>query len=165
VTRRIIAALLACAVAGPAAVATAQEPTTSGPATAVPETTPTVPGAGSTAPGPTAPGATPTGPGATSPAPPAATPPPATTTAPPPTTTAAAQPARDTGPDAGDRAAVLLLVVFVALFVLAAVLWGLARWQAWDPPVLARWRHATGEAGWRAGNAWAEFTDWLRLGR
>ena len=32
-------------------------------------------------------------------------------------------------------------------------------------PWLVRWRHATGEAGWRAGNAWAEFTDWLRLGR
>jgi hypothetical protein len=30
---------------------------------------------------------------------------------------------------------------------------------------MARWRHASGEAGWRAGNAWAEFTDWLRIGR
>jgi hypothetical protein len=30
---------------------------------------------------------------------------------------------------------------------------------------MQRWRHATGEAGWRAGNAWAEFTDWLRIGR
>jgi hypothetical protein len=53
----------------------------------------------------------------------------------------------------------------LALLLLVLVLWVLARWQAWDPPWLARWRHATGEAGWRAGNAWAEFTDWLRLGR
>jgi hypothetical protein len=51
------------------------------------------------------------------------------------------------------------------LVLLALVLWALARWQAWEPLWLVRWRHATGEAGWRAGNAWAEFTDWLRLGR
>jgi hypothetical protein len=54
----------------------------------------------------------------------------------------------------------------VAVLVLfALVLWALARWQAWEPPWVVRWRHATGEAGWRAGNAWSEFTDWLRLGR
>jgi hypothetical protein len=155
VTRRFIAALLVCAVAGPAAVAAAQEPTTSAPAptTAVPGITPGDPGAAPTA---TAPPATATAPSATTTAAPT---PPATTTAAP------APAARDTGPDAGDRAAVLLLVIFGGLFVLAAVLWALARWQAWDPPWLVRWRHATGEAGWRAGNAWAEFTDWLRLGR
>jgi hypothetical protein len=150
VTRRLIAVLLAGALAVPAGVAGAQDPTTSVPA-------PVAPGATTTEPA-----ATPTAPGATTTAPaPTATVPPATT-APP---TAAPQAARDTGPDAGDRAAVLLLVVFGGLFLLGAVLWMLARWQAWDPPFLARWRHATGEAGWRAGNAWAEFTDWLRIGR
>jgi hypothetical protein len=51
------------------------------------------------------------------------------------------------------------------LVLLALVLWALSRWQAWEPPWLVRFRHATGEAGWRAGNAWSEFTDWLRLGR
>jgi hypothetical protein len=149
VTRRFIAALLVCAMAVPAVAADAQEPTTSAPApTAVPGTTTADPGAATTAP------------------PATATAPPATATAPSATTTAAPAPAaRDTGPDAGDRAAVLLLVVFGGLFVLAAVLWALARWQAWDPPFMARWRHAGGEAGWRAGNAWAEFTDWLRIGR
>jgi hypothetical protein len=148
VTRRIIAALLAFALAGPTAGAGAQEPTTSAPptATAAPGTT-TAPGAATTAPPATAPPATAL---------------PATA---PPTTAAPAQAARDTGPDAGDRAAILLLVVFAGLSLLGAVLWALARWQAWDPPFLARWRHATGEAGWRAGNAWSEFTDWLRLGR
>jgi hypothetical protein len=155
VTRRIIAVLVACAVAGPVAtgvaVAVAQEPTTSAPGTttAAPGTT-------------TAPGATTTVPPATTTAPPATTTAPA---APPAATTAAPAQAADTGPDAGDRAAVLLLVVFAGLFLLAAVLWALARWQAWDPPFMQRWRHATGEAGWRAGNAWAEFTDWLRIGR
>lgn len=156
-TRRIIAALLAgaLAVAGPAAVAGAQEPTTSAPTpTAAPGTTTAAPGAR------TAPGATTTAP------PPTTSVPPATTSAPPAATTAApAQAARDTGPDAGDRAAVVLLLVFGALFLLGAVLWALARWQAWDPPFMQRWRHATGEAGWRAGNAWSEFTDWLRIGR
>jgi hypothetical protein len=52
-----------------------------------------------------------------------------------------------------------------ALLALALILWGLARWWAWEPDWLVRWRHATGEAGWRASAAWAEFTDWLRLGR
>ena len=70
-----------------------------------------------------------------------------------------------TGTDAGDRAAILLLLAVAVLVVLGAILWALARWQAWEPLWLARWRHATGEAGWRAGNAWSEFTDWLRLGR
>jgi len=153
VTRRLIAVLVAAALAVPAAVAGAQEPTTGVPA-------PIAPGATTTAPGatPTAPGATTTAPANTATVPPATTAPAATTAAPAPA-------AGDTGPDAGDRAAVLLLVVFGGLFLLAAALWALARWQAWDPPFMARWRHATGEAGWRAGNAWAEFTDWLRIGR
>jgi hypothetical protein len=64
-----------------------------------------------------------------------------------------------------DRAAVVMLLLVLALAVLALALWAIARWQAWEPPWLMRWRHATGEAGWRAGNAWAEFTDWLRIGR
>jgi hypothetical protein len=57
------------------------------------------------------------------------------------------------------------LVVVGALLVGLLVLWGVARWWAWEPPWLVRWRHATAEAGWRASAAWAEFTDWLRLGR
>jgi cobalamin biosynthesis Mg chelatase CobN len=57
------------------------------------------------------------------------------------------------------------LVLVGALVLLALALWGLARWWAWEPPWLVRWRHATAEAGWRASAAWAEFTDWLRLGR
>ena len=74
----------------------------------------------------------------------------------------ATQPAATRG---NDRAAVLLLLLVACARAVAARAVALARWQAWDPPWLARWRHATGEAGWRAGNAWAEFTDWLRLGR
>jgi hypothetical protein len=59
-----------------------------------------------------------------------------------------------------------LLVVVVGAIVLAALVLGaFARWWAWEPLWLVRWRHATAEAGWRASAAWAEFTDWLRLGR
>jgi hypothetical protein len=57
------------------------------------------------------------------------------------------------------------LVVLGALVVGLLALWAIARWWAWEPRWLVRWRHATAEAGWRASAAWAEFTDWLRLGR
>ena len=64
-----------------------------------------------------------------------------------------------------DTAAIVLALGVGALVLGLLVLWALAWWRAWDPPCLQRWRHATAEAGWRAGHAWAEFTDWLRLGR
>jgi hypothetical protein len=104
----------------------------------------------------------------------AATPPAATTAAsqPPaaaPTTTqapaAAPAPAGAKTAAAADDGAAVALVVAGALVLLILVLWGLARWWAWEPGWLVRWRHATAEAGWRASAAWAEFTDWLRLGR
>jgi cobalamin biosynthesis Mg chelatase CobN len=114
--------------------------------------------------GTTAPGTTDTG---------AATQPPATTTiAPNATTTAAAPaaatttaPAPATQSTASHKAARLALIVVGALLVMLLALWAFARWWAWEPHWLARWRHATAEAGWRASAAWAEFTDWLRLGR
>jgi hypothetical protein len=110
-----------------------------------------------------------TGPDATSQAPatttaPAATAPPATTAAPAPapaptpTTTPAAQ-------SSSDKGARLALVVAGALVLMLLLLLAAARWWAWEPHWLVRWRHATAEAGWRASAAWAEFTDWLRLGR
>ena len=147
-SRRTIAAVLALAfalAAGPPAATAQQDPT---PAT-LPAATTTAPGTATT------PGAA--TPGATTAAPPATTVPPATTAAP-----AAAQPTTRPG---HDRAAVLMLLAVAAIAVFLLALWAIARWQAWEPPWLGRWRHATGEAGWRAGNAWAEFTDWLRIGR
>ena len=63
------------------------------------------------------------------------------------------------------KGARLALIVFGALLVMLLALWAFARWWAWEPRWLVRWRHATAEAGWRASAAWAEFTDWLRLGR
>lgn len=59
----------------------------------------------------------------------------------------------------------VLLAVLAGLALLGALLWALARFLAFDPPWLAEGRHATSEAGWRASASWAEFTDWVRLGR
>jgi cobalamin biosynthesis Mg chelatase CobN len=97
----------------------------------------------------------------------AASQPPATTT----TAPAAAQPpaatAAQTAPQSSSshKGARLALLVLAALLVILLALWAFARWWAWEPHWLVRWRHATAEAGWRASAAWAEFTDWLRLGR
>jgi hypothetical protein len=154
VTRRTFAAAAACAALAWPAGAFAQEATTSIP---VPTTSTAAPGAPTT----TAPGASTT---TTTTAPPVAT---TTAPAPAPQPAPAATPAPAQAAAADDRniAAIALLFVVAAALLLVGVLAGLAHWQAWEPPWLVRWRHATGEAGWRAGNAWAEFTDWLRLGR
>ena len=108
----------------------------------------------------------------------AATQPPATTTIAPNATTTAATPApaptpapaaaaTQTAPTStsSHKGARLALIVVAALLLMLLALWAFARWWAWEPHWLARWRHATAEAGWRASAAWAEFTDWLRLGR
>ncbi|HEX6618878.1 MAG TPA: hypothetical protein VF024_04430 [Solirubrobacteraceae bacterium] len=122
--------------------------------------------------GTTGTGATATGTTATAPA----TQPPATTTVAPNATTTAATPAPAPAPAAAatqaapkstssHKGARLALIVVAALLLMLLALWAFARWWAWEPHWLARWRHATAEAGWRASAAWAEFTDWLRLGR
>ena len=67
--------------------------------------------------------------------------------------------------DAGVPAPLVALAVIALLMMLAALLYGLARWWAWEPRWLVRARHAGAEAGWRASGSWAEFRDWVRLGR
>jgi cobalamin biosynthesis Mg chelatase CobN len=102
----------------------------------------------------------------------ATTQPPATTTIAPNAPQTAATPApapaatqAATQSESSHRGARLALLVLAALVVILLALWAAARWWAWEPHWLVRWRHATAEAGWRASAAWAEFTDWLRLGR
>jgi hypothetical protein len=104
---------------------------------------------------------------------PTTTPPPSTatiqTTATPqtaaPTTTAT--PASDgPGTDSNDsKLPVLLLAILGAILLASALAFAAVRWWAYDPPWLVRSRHATAEAGWRTSAAWAEFRDWLRIGR
>jgi hypothetical protein len=60
---------------------------------------------------------------------------------------------------------VVILAAFGLLLLIAALAWAAARWWAYEPPWWIRWRHATAEAGWRTSAAWAEFRDWVRLGR
>jgi hypothetical protein len=120
-----------------------------------------------------APAVTPTTPAPTAPAPPAvpgATTTPAPAPDPSPAPAAADQAiartagaARDS--DAGVPAPVVALAVIGGLLALGGLGYGLAHWLAWDPRWARRSRHALAEAGWRAGNTWSEFADWVRLGR
>ncbi len=60
---------------------------------------------------------------------------------------------------------VLALAILAGLFVLAGLIVALVRWRAWEPGWAVNFRHAAGEAGWRASSTWAEFTDFVRFGR
>ena len=60
---------------------------------------------------------------------------------------------------------VLALAVLAGLFALAGLIVALVRWRAWEPAWADNFRHAAGEAGWRASSTWAEFTDFVRFGR
>lgn len=57
------------------------------------------------------------------------------------------------------------LAILGGVALLGLLLWGLARFFAWDPAWVAGARHAVQEAGWRASGLWDDFTDWLRPGR
>jgi len=116
------------------------------------------------------------GPTATTGVPPGTTPAaPASGQAPQPTPTSNPSPAivdkavlaasRSRDSDAGVPAPLVALAVIGGLMALAALLYALARWWAWEPHWLVRTRHAGAEAGWRASGAWAEFMDWVRMGR
>jgi hypothetical protein len=65
----------------------------------------------------------------------------------------------------GTPAPVVALGVLGALLALGGLAYGLAFFLAWDPRWAQRMRHAVAEAGWRTGNTWSEFADWVRLGR
>jgi hypothetical protein len=147
------------AIARRAAGACAKQAATTSTAAAAPPTT--------TSTGPTAttgvpPGATPPAPAGSQQAPqPAATSKPAAAVA---DNAVLAASKRDSS-DAGIPAPLVALAIIAVLMMLAALLYGLARWWAWEPDWLVRARHAGAEAGWRASSSWAEFLDWVRLGR
>jgi len=122
------------------------------------------------------PATTSSGPTATTGVPPGSTPPaPSGQQAPQPAATSKPAPAiadgavlaasKQRSSDAGIPAPLVALAVIAVLMMLAALLYALARWWAWEPDWLVRARHAGAEAGWRASGSWAEFMDWLRLGR
>jgi hypothetical protein len=124
----------------------------------------------------TPPPTTSSGPTATTGVPPGSTPPaPSSQQAPQPAATSKPAPAladnavlaasKRRSSDAGVPAPLVALAVIAVLMMLAALLYALGRWWAWDPDWLVRARHAGSEASWRASGSWAEFMDWLRLGR
>jgi hypothetical protein len=132
--------------------------------------------AAAAAPTTSTPASPPSQPTATTGVPPGTTPAaPASSQAPQPTPTSNPAPAiadkavlaasKSRSSDAGIPAPLVALAIIGALMALAALLYGLARWWAWEPHWLVRARHAGAEASWRASGSWAEFMDWLRLGR
>ena len=134
-------------------------------------------GAGGTAAPPSAARPAPAAPPARPPAPAASPRPeptvsatPAPTVAPPPPVTSSA-PAAPSAPVLLDRShegtplGLLIALGLLALGALAALAALLAPRLGWGDERLAGARHAWGEAAYRAGGTWADFVDWLRLGR
>ena len=68
----------------------------------------------------------------------------------------------DSGGVAWETIAVIVLGGLLLFVLLVLVLW---RVRGWDPRWLQRWRHAMAEAGWRLSLGWAEFRDFVRIGR
>jgi hypothetical protein len=73
--------------------------------------------------------------------------------------------ARSTDPANDAPFPLIALAVLAGLLALGALAFGAVRWWAWEPAWADRFRHAAGEAGWRASSTWAEFTDFVRFGR
>ncbi|MFP5363268.1 MAG: hypothetical protein ACLGI5_11135 [Thermoleophilia bacterium] len=137
------------APAPPAATGAAPPPP---PAAGTPSTAP--PASGTAAPG----------------APAAAQPPPTPATAPTPAPDVAsrdaiAAAARSTQTANEAPFVLIALAALAGLLALATLIFGLVRWRAWEPAWADRFRHTAGEAGWRASSTWAEFADFVRLGR
>jgi len=65
----------------------------------------------------------------------------------------------------GAPAPILLLAILGGLLALGAAAFALGRWWAFEPAWLVGSRHSWHEAGFRASAVWAEFRDWVRLGR
>ena len=72
--------------------------------------------------------------------------------------------ARDEGASTAP-APILALAIIGGALGLAGLAWGIERWGAWEPAWLLSSRHVVGEAGFRVSSTWADFTDWVRLGR
>jgi hypothetical protein len=61
--------------------------------------------------------------------------------------------------------AAIVIAAIAALIALASAAWAFARLRAIEPRWALSARHVIAEAGQRASSTWAEFRDWVRLGR
>jgi hypothetical protein len=68
-------------------------------------------------------------------------------------------------PDDGIPPALIALAALLGLLALLAFAYAVVSQFGWAERRLARPRRAWREAAFRAGGAWGDFTDWLRLGR
>jgi hypothetical protein len=59
----------------------------------------------------------------------------------------------------------IVIAVVAALIALGCAVWGISRRRAFEPQWLLALRHSMAEAGTHASATWAEFADWLRIGR
>ncbi len=59
----------------------------------------------------------------------------------------------------------LALAILLGVLALCTLAFGVVRFFAWEPAWAARFRHAAGEAGWRASSTWSDFADYVRMGR
>jgi hypothetical protein len=79
---------------------------------------------------------------------------------------APALPSTLTAPTNADLPAPILLMAAVAIAAAAVLaLRALVLAGGWEPEWALRWRHAWGEAAYRAGGGWADLRDRLRRGR
>lgn len=59
----------------------------------------------------------------------------------------------------------LALAILGALLVLGCLVWALGRWLALEPRWTVSLMHSLREASYRTSATWAEFSDWVRIGR
>ncbi len=59
----------------------------------------------------------------------------------------------------------IVAAALATLLILLCVLWGAARWYAYEPHWTVSLRHSLAEAGLRMSATWEELGDWARLGR
>ena len=73
--------------------------------------------------------------------------------------------AASTHTHAASPAGAIAIAVVAALDPLGSPAWAISRRRAFEPQWLLALRHSMAEAGSHASATWAEFTDWMRLGR
>jgi len=59
----------------------------------------------------------------------------------------------------------IAIAAVAALVVLGCLAWAITRARALEPHWTISLRHAMAEAGFRLSATWAEFTDWVKIGR